>query len=252
MTIPKVGLQLYTVREAAGRDVRGTLKRVAEIGYRYVELAGLYGLTTVEVRDTLREFDLTAVSSHESLDGLVSDTAGIIARMHTLGCPYVVCPGAAATHETDPAAWDHLADQFNTIGRACADAGIVFGYHNHAHEFAMVDGMHGLDYLMEKTDPALVKMELDVGWAWYGGVDPAAYLRKYAGRVPLIHAKDHDREDKDVNRPVGDGALDWRAIFAAANDAGVEYAIVEEDRTVLPELDSTAKSFRNIEAMRAM
>lgn len=251
MTIPKIGLQLYTVREAAGRDVRGTLKQVADIGYKYVELAGLYGLTPVEVRDTLREFGLTAVSSHESLDALVSDTSGIIGRMQTLGCPYVVCPGAPATHQTDPAAWDHLARQFDTIGRACADAGIVFGYHNHAHEFATVSGRHGLDYLMQKTDPTLVKMELDVGWAWYGGVDPADYLRRYAGRVPLIHAKDHDRENKDINRPVGDGALDWTAIFQAAGEAGVEYAIVEEDRTVLPELDSTAKSLRNIEAMQA-
>jgi sugar phosphate isomerase/epimerase len=250
MTIPKIGLQLYTVREAAGQDVRGTLKTVADIGYKYVELAGLYGLTPVEVRATLDEFGLEAVSSHESLDALTSDLGGILGRMKTLGCRYVVCPGAAATHETDPAAWDRLADQFNAIGRGCADAGYVFGYHNHAHEFAMISGKHGLDYLMEKTDPALVKMELDVGWAWYGGVDPAAYLRRYAGRVPLIHAKDHDRDNKDVNRPVGEGALDWSAVFAAA-EAGVDYAIVEEDKTILPELDSAAKSLRNIEAMAA-
>jgi sugar phosphate isomerase/epimerase len=249
MTNPKIGLQLYTVREAAGQDARGTLQKVAEIGYKYVELAGTYGLSPVEMRATLDEFGLEAVSSHESLDALTADLPGVLSRLNTIGCKYVVCPGAAATRETDPAAWDQLAAQFNEIGRASADAGLIFGYHNHAHEFAMVGGMYGLDYLMEKTEPHTVKMELDVGWAWYGGVDPAAYLRRYAGRVPLIHAKDHERDNKDINRPVGDGALDWHSIFTAAREIGVDYAIVEEDRTLVPELESVAKSLRNIEAM---
>lgn len=249
MAIPSIGLQLYTVREACAQDFKGTLKRLAGMGYRNVELAGLHGLAPEELRDTLEALGLKAVSSHEPFEALTGDLDGVLARMVTLGIPYIVCPGAAATNETDPAAWDTLAGQFNEIGRACRDAGRVFAYHNHAHEFQTVAGRYGLDYLMEKTSPDLVSLEVDAGWVWFAGVDPAAYLRKYPNRVPLIHAKDHDREDKNRNRPVGDGAVDWEGVFVAAREIGVRYAIVEEDRTILPELESVEKSLRNLRAM---
>ncbi len=249
MAKPNVALQLYTVREACARDFKGTLKRLAEIGYKNVELAGLHGLAPEELKYTLDALGLRAVSAHESQDALTQDLDGVLSRMKAMGVEYIVCPGAAATHETDPAAWDHLAEQFETVGRGCRDAGLVFAYHNHAHEFQMVDGRYGLDYLMEKTSPDLVRLEVDAGWVWFAGVDPAAYLRKYPGRAPLIHAKDHDREDKNLNRPVGDGAVDWNAVFAAAREIGVQYAIVEEDKTILPELESVEKSLQNLKAM---
>lgn len=249
MAKPEIALQLYTVRDSCAEDFPGTLRRLAEIGYRNVELAGLHGLSAEDLKALLDDLGMRAVSTHESLDALTHDLPGVLSRMKTLGAVYIVCPGAAATHEADPAGWDGLAQQFNDIGRACRDAGFTFAYHNHAHEFQQIKGRHGLDYLMESTAPDTVKMEVDAGWVWYAEVDPAAYIRKYPGRVPLIHVKDHDREDKDLNRPVGDGAVDWDSVFQAARAVGVQYAVVEEDRTILPELESVARSLENLKAM---
>lgn len=245
----KIGLQMYTVRDECAKDFAGTLRKVAEIGYKYIELAGLYEMTPEAVKAVLDETGLEALSTHEGYDGLKADVKSVIATAKTLGIKYVVCPGAPGTGESDPAVWDNLAKEFNEIGRACSDAGLVYGYHNHAHEYVKVNGNYGLDYLMEKTDPQLVKMEVDVGWTWYAGVDPADYVRKHGSRVALIHAKDHDKANKDQNRPVGDGALDWKAIFAACREAGVAGAIVEEDRTITPALESVAKSLANLKAM---
>jgi sugar phosphate isomerase/epimerase len=245
----KIGLQMYTVRDDCARDFPGTLRKVAGIGYKYVELAGTYGLSPEALKGVLDDCGLNAVSTHEGYDALRNDLPSVLARCKTLGITYIVCPGAPGTGEADPAVWDNLAAEFNEVGKACADAGFIYGYHNHAHEYVLVDGQYGLDYLMEKTDPALVKMEVDVGWTWFAGVDPAAYMRKHGSRVALIHAKDHDKVMKEQNWPVGDGALDWKSIFDACAEAGAEFAIVEEDLTVAPALESVAKSFNNLKAM---
>lgn len=245
----KIGLQMYTVRDDCAQDFPGTLRKVAGIGYKYVELAGTYGLSPEALKAVLDDCGLKAISTHDGLDALRDDLPAVLARCKTLGIEYIVCPYAHGTNESDPACWDKLASDFNRIGKACADAGFTYAYHNHAHEYVMVNGIYGLDYLMEKTDPNLVKMEVDVGWTWYAGVDPAAYIRKHGTRVELIHAKDHSRSNKDENQPVGDGALDWNAIFAACAEVGTKAAIVEEDRTIAPALESVAKSLANLKAM---
>ncbi|HEY3412622.1 MAG TPA: sugar phosphate isomerase/epimerase [Armatimonadota bacterium] len=245
----KIGLQMYTVRDECAQDFPGTLRKVAEIGYKYVELAGTYGLSPEALKDVLDDCGLAAISTHEGLDPLRDDMLAVLARCKTLGIEYIVCPYAQGTNGSDPAVWDGLAKDFNAIGKSCSDAGFTFGYHNHAHEYVMVNGMYGLDYLMEKTDPNLVKMEVDAGWTWFAGVDPAEYIRKHGSRVALIHAKDHDAANKDLNRPVGDGALNWKAIFDACHEVGTKVAIVEEDRTIAPALESVARSFANLKAM---
>lgn len=245
----EIGLQMYTVRDECARDYPGTLREVARIGYRNIELAGTYGMSNEALRGVLDDCGLKAVSTHEGWNEVRNGLPAIIERCKALDTPYVICPGVPGTDSEDAAVWDDIARVFNKIGQTCRDEGLTFGYHNHAHEYVMVNGRYGLDYLMEKTDPALVKMEVDVGWTWYAGVDPVAYVREHGARVELIHAKDHDKIKRDQNWPVGDGALDWKGIFEACREAGTRYAIVEEDQTVAPALESVAKSFNNLKAM---
>lgn len=137
----------------------------------------------------------------------------------------------------------------NEMGRACRQHRLTFAYHNHDFEFAQSAGAYLLDRLLDATDPDLVGLELDVYWAAYAGVDPAGYLRRYAGRGPLVHLKDMatDRSFAEV----GDGTLDVAAIVAAAEEGGARWYIVENDRPAIPALESARRSLQNLQAMEA-
>jgi sugar phosphate isomerase/epimerase len=250
MAVLKIVAQLYTLREECANDYAGTMRAVAKIGYKYVQVSGFHSLEPVEIRSALDAAGLRCVSTHESYDAVTRDLGTVIARNRILGAESIVCPFVPGTRETANAAtWTNLASDFNVAGRKCKDAGFVFGYHNHDHEFHRFGGKYGLDILMEYTNPDWVALELDAGWAWYAGVDPAAYLRQFPGRAPIIHAKDHDKDDKTMNRPVGDGALDWPPFWDACRAVGTVYAAVEEDRCILPPIESVTKSFHNMVAM---
>jgi sugar phosphate isomerase/epimerase len=248
----KIGLQMYTVRDECDKGFEATLRNVAKIGYEYIELAGMYDLTPQALKAVLDETGLKALSTHEGFDGLKADTKPVIEYCKVLGIQYVVCPWVPDTRGNDGvtgAKWESIARDFEVIGRKIREAGLVFGYHNHDHEFLQFDGKYALDILLDNTSPENLSLELDAGWAYYAGVDPAGYIRNHKSRMALIHAKDHDKADKTLNRPVGDGALDWKDIFAACRETGVQGAIVEEDRCIAPPLESVAKSLANLKAM---
>jgi sugar phosphate isomerase/epimerase len=247
----KIVAQLYTLRDECAKDYAGTMMAVAAAGYRYVQVSGFHGLEPQQIRDAIDTAGLRCVSTHESYDAVTKDLDTVVARNKVLGAETIICPFVAATRDesADAATYKTLAAEFNAVGRKVEDAGLLFGYHNHDHEFRVFDGRYGLDILMEATEPEHVILELDAGWAWFAGADPAAYLRKFPGRAPIIHAKDHDKEDRRRNRPVGDGAVDWPPFWEACRAVHTEYAAVEEDQGMLPPLESMAKSLKNMVAM---
>jgi sugar phosphate isomerase/epimerase len=138
-----------------------------------------------------------------------------------------------------------LATLFNSYGAICRDAGLRFAYHNHNFEFMPLDGGTMFDILVQDTDPALVGFELDVYWTQYAGVDPVATIKRLAGRVPLLHAKDMSEGEPRTDAPVGEGILPWGDIISASEAAGVEYYIVEQDHPRNP-LRDTAQSLQNL------
>ena len=150
------------------------------------------------------------------------------------------------TEQRRPEALRALAPRLNEFGRRCRERGVTFGYHNHNFEFERSDGAYLLDVLLDSTDPALVNLELDAYWAAYAGVDPSAYLRQRAGRVPLVHLKDMapDRTFTEV----GDGTLDMAAIMEAAREGGARWFIVENDKPQIPSLESARRSLENLRA----
>lgn len=246
-----VALQLYTVREAAKRDFLGTLRQVAAMGYRAVEFAGYGGLPVQEVRAALDEYGLQGVSAHVQYTMFESDINAVISDLQTLGCRFAVVPALPRRQFDTPEQAREIVARFNEWGARCQSAGLRFGYHNHAFEFAPLGDGTLYDILANETDPNLVHLELDLYWAQFGNVDPVGLIQKYAGRVPLLHVKDMVGEgDERRDAPVGDGNLPWTEIIAAGKAAGAEWYIVEQDHPRDP-LEDVRRSLENLDKLPA-
>lgn len=241
-----VALELYTVRDRTARNYAGTLRDVAALGYRAVEFAGYGGLSADELTALLHETGLTAAATHVSLDKLESDLRREIEFCQAIACSYLVLPGVP-TEFHNVAGLHRLAERLNAIGRQCVEQGVHFGYHNHDWEFASYDEQFGLDIMLAETDSTTVGFEFDVYWAAHAGVDPDRFLRRNAGRIPLLHLK--DRAPDGGFTEVGDGDLKLDALYALASDVGVEWCIVENDAPTLDSLESARRSLTNLQAM---
>ena len=231
----QVALELYTVRDETSRDFAGTLRRVAQIGYTSVEFAGYGNLTAQEMSALLAETGLYPVSTHVGIDALQDPQLDASIRYSLdIGCPYIVLPWLSNEWRTQEGL-RALAPRLNAIGQRCQEHGITFGYHNHDFEFTRVNGGYLFDYLLQATDPSLVKIELDVYWAAYAGVDPLEYLQAHADRIAIIHLKDM-AADRSMTE-VGKGILDMRGICAFAQAHSL-WGIVENDHPQMPSLES--------------
>jgi sugar phosphate isomerase/epimerase len=244
-----IALQLYTVRDEAARDFTGTLRQVAEIGYAGVEFAGTGGLSAEELRRLLDDLGLRVAGSHTGLDDLERNLSAALDFSQAIGNPYVVCPWLPQERRGSADGYRALGDLLNRVGAACKERGLQLCYHNHDFEFQRFDGQYALDILYAATDPNLVQAELDTYWIKKAGVDPAAYIRQYAGRAPLIHLKDMATDEKGSFAEVGEGTQDWSSIFEASEAGGARWYIVEQDVCPRPPLESVTISLRNLRAM---
>jgi sugar phosphate isomerase/epimerase len=240
---------MYTLRDDAAKDFVRTLREVAKIGYQAVELAGYGGLDAQELKAHLDDMGLQVAGSHVALGALEGNLQEVVDYSLALGNRYVVCPSLPGELRNE-SGYHRVADALNTAGTYLKGAGLQLAYHNHAFEFTRLpSGEYAYDVLMEMTDPELVKIELDTYWVKKGGEDPAAYMRRYAGRVPLVHLKDMTPGENPTFAEVGEGVMDFDAIFMAAEVAGAEYYIVEQDRCERPPLESVKISYQNLQGM---
>ncbi|HEX5410035.1 MAG TPA: sugar phosphate isomerase/epimerase [Gemmatimonadaceae bacterium] len=221
-----IGVQLYSVRDLMDKDVEGTLAALAAIGYREVEFAGLHGRTAADLRGMLKRHSLVSPSSHVSLEDAQHNWDRTLADLTTLGNTFVVIPWIDDTYRTVDG-YKRVAAMFNTAAAAARKAGLQFAYHNHDYEFAPVEGQRPYDILLAECDPDLVRMEMDLYWIVKGGGDPLAYIARYPGRFPLIHAKDMAKNGDMVD--VGKGTIDFSAILAQSDKAGIRHCFVEHD-----------------------
>jgi sugar phosphate isomerase/epimerase len=251
----RLGLQVYTVRDRLAKDFDGTLAAVAAAGYKEVELFGSLGeLTPQQVRAILDRHGLTSPSTHISASpgpDLEKQLAGwqIIGHRFTqvraAGPPGPRGGGAPAPANTAER-WKRQAQLLNEVGAAGKKFGIRALMHNHVEEFIPIPGGtgSGYDILLAETDPALVAMELDLGWARIAGQDPIAMFKKHPGRYPLWHVKDTTGLAAAVARPfperqraasfvpVGSGDIDYKVLFAHAQTAGLQHFFIEQDNAV--------------------
>lgn len=251
-----LGLQLYSVRELLPTDYEGTLKQVAAMGYREVEAAGFYKHLVDEVKQDMKAAGLRCVSGHYPSAELHARMDEILAFHTSLGAEYIICSSPGHKDQAAQAGgghgapltiddWRWNADEFNMFGKKVKAAGLRFGYHNHVAEFQPVDGAVPYDELLTLTDPALVTMEMDCGWVKVGGGDPVAYLRKYPTRISMLHVKDFKPKDASAgadDRPkaaeLGQGTMDYRVIFAAANKGQIKHCFVEQEAFNMAPMES--------------
>ena len=265
----KLGYQIYSARDVAETNLELVCEKLKEFGYDGVEFAGFYGKTREEVKAILDKTGLVAVSSHVPYDSIVSDMEGTIEYHKYLGCKYIAIP--YLSEELRPGA-PGFADAIKTIytfGALCKQNGIQLLYHNHDFEFVTLSGMYGLDFLYAATTPEVLATELDTCWVKVAGEDPAAYIRKYANRCPIVHLKDFVGSKKegealyalikadgsdDVKvetakepafdfRPVGYGVQNIPAIIDVGLESGASWFVVEQDRSSeRPSLDAAKMS----------
>lgn len=242
-----LALQLYTVRDKTSADFTGTLKEVAKIGYQGVEFAGdTGGMSASDLKSLLDDLGLRVAGSHTGLEQLESDLDSVVAFNKTIGNEYVVVPYLGENRRSGASGWQKVANEMNAVGQKLKENGLQLCYHNHAFEFETFDGETGLDLFYRTADPNLVQSELDTYWVQHGGQDPVAYLRRYAGRVPLVHLKDMANDENRSFAEVGTGVMEMENIILAAREAGAKWFIVEQDSCPGDTMESARLSFNTI------
>jgi sugar phosphate isomerase/epimerase len=231
--LDRIGIQLYSVRGPAATDLGAVLEQLAKIGYKEVELAGLYNHTAAEVRDMLKQNGLAAPSAHIPLDAIASSPDKTFADAHTLGLQWITAPVPPPGKHITADDWKRVADQFNKAGAQTKAAGFRFAFHNHNDIVKKTGDVLPVEILMKETDPALVSYEMDLFWAVSGGADPIALLERYPGRFKMFHVKDGVPPYTDKTQAdVGKGSIDFKPIFARAK--GIQHYFVESDSAADP------------------
>jgi len=245
----KIGLQLYSVKELTEKDFFGTLAEVAKAGYDGVEFAGYFNATSKELRNVLDANGLKACGSHIGIDLLNKDLDGLIAYSQEIGSPYIICPWVGGDMVGSADAWKRTGDRFETIGRKCAENGILFGYHNHDFEFVTVEGRMAYDIMLEQTDPTHVCIELDTYWVEFAGMSIAEFMKKYGTRMKLLHIKDMKSMEDKNNTEIGKGIIDVPAIIKAGKELNVPWYIVEQEYFDMAQIPSITESVRYLRSI---
>jgi sugar phosphate isomerase/epimerase len=248
----KIGYQLYSARADVERDWEGTIRKLKNMGYEGVEFAGYFGRGAEDVRAFLRGIGMQVASSHLPLRDMIADEDGAIAFHKALGCKHIAVPYLEEDRRPGAAGFADTIRRITAFAGKCKANGIQLLYHNHDFEFVQLSGEYGLDFLYDAIDPALLMTELDTCWIRYAGEDPVEYLRKYRGRSPVVHVKDYvgvkgeglpyaliglEGEPAPAAagtfqyKPLGYGCQDVGAILDAAEQAGAQWAIVEQDES---------------------
>ncbi len=242
-----VALTMYTVRDEAAKDYLGTVRRVAAMGYRGIQTHHK-AVDAQALKALAEELDIAVVGMHCPLDVLRDDVAAAAAFAKGVGCRDITCPYLAGEYQCEDG-FRKAADIMNKAGRVLKQEGLRLSYHNHSFEFRDYGGRLGYDILFDALDPEVVEAELDVYWLQHGRQDPLEYIRRFSGRLPLLHIKDMEPGEERFFAEIGEGILDWKAIFAAAAEAGVEWAIVEQDNWRRPQMESAKLSLDNLKKM---
>ena len=270
-----IGVQLYTVKDELVKNFYGTLKRIAIIGYKEVEMAGFLDRKAHDLRHTFKALGLRCPSAHCVRPDQSNDEIQATADYcKVLGVEYMICaqpalrdpkrlhpegkPEVALDVAVTLDDWKWNAERLNKIGELTRKSGIQFGYHNHNLEFTDYGGTLAYDELLRLTDPNLVAFEMDCGWMVVAGHDPVKYLEKYPERIQLLHIKDEKAgykpttgNDGSPTTEIGRGEVDWKRVFTAAKQARVKHYFVEQEPpfTEMPPLDALRVSYDYLHAL---
>lgn len=246
-----IALQLYSVRDDCARNLPGTLKEVAEMGYEGVEFAGYYGRSASELKRLLDDLGLRVAGTHISLDTLLGDELKKTVEFNRIiGNKFLIVPGFSEERRNSKAAWIATAKLMNEIAEKVKPEGMRVGYHNHGIEFQKIDGQYPWDIFFGTTNPDVV-MQLDTGNAMHGGVSADGVLdilRRYPGRAATVHLKEFSRTNE--NALIGEGDSKWKEIFSLCETIGrTEWYIVEQESYAFPPLECVRRCIQNLRKM---
>lgn len=223
------GLQLYTLRDLMSQSVADTLKLVAGVGYTQLEFAGYFDQTPKQIKHIMDNEGLNAPSGHVPLEVMQQNLDLVIEQAQIMGHKFIVLPYLTDEQRKTIDQYKALAAFLNKAGEKIQAAGMQLTYHNHDFEFFKLSGEVPYDVLLNETDTKLLQMELDLYWVVKAGLNPLDLFARDPGRFPLWHVKDMDKTGGFAD--VGKGVIDFKPMFAKANQAGLKHAFVERDQT---------------------
>jgi sugar phosphate isomerase/epimerase len=245
-----VGIQLYTVRDLLQADFTGTLRQVAAIGYKAFEFAGWGDLKAAELKSLLAELGVQCCGAHIGIEQLDANLNGTLEYNLELGNKNIVCPYMPNTYQDQKVdGFKAFAEKLNLYGESIKKAGMQLAYHNHSFEFEKVADKYLYDYLLEGTQPDLVKLEADLYWVKRAGIEPIDFMKTYSSRLAMLHMKDMANDAEQSFAPVGTGTMDFPPIILAAREIGVEWFIVEQDRCTGSPLEAITTSLTNMKTL---
>jgi len=245
-----LGVQLYTVRDLAEKNLPDVLKQIRAIGYQEVETYwNVYTHPAKELRHMIDDAGLSVPSGHFNYDGF----EGKFEYAKELGLDWMVCPMLPQSLWSSWEGFHAAAKQFNEWGKRAQGMGMRFAFHNHDYEFKVFNGKTGYQILLDDTDPELVYYEMDCYWIAQSGNDPVEMLHHLGRRVRMLHLKDRKPgfpasndmgESSSHFTEVGHGSLNWKAILDTARQMNIEYYFVEQDQTPGNPIDSIRESYQ--------
>lgn len=246
--------QLFTCRNFT-QDIGGvedTFKKVKAIGYQAVQVSGFGPVDPKQVAKLAKDIGVTICATHMDWELFQQDIDAVIETHKLWNCKHSAIGGIFDEAYFSADGVKRFLDELAPIAQKLAAAGMDFSYHNHSHELVKYHGKTWLGMLYDQGNPKQLKAEIDTFWIAHGGGDPAAWVKKCAGRIPLLHLKDMcitpTREQRFAE--IGEGNLNWPAILAAAKASGVEWYIIEQDDCYGKDpFESLAISFNNLKAM---
>ncbi|TWR28982.1 sugar phosphate isomerase/epimerase [Mucilaginibacter pallidiroseus] len=249
----RVGLQLYSLRDYLPKDVKGVIAKVAKAGYKEVETYGyskqngFWGLSAKEFSALLKAHGLTTPSGHYGMDeffgtGKTTEFESYIEAAKATGQTYIVIP--SLNHEFIKSVTDFksVAAKMNTAAAVCKKHGLKLGYHNHNFEWEKIGGTTFYDTILAETDPKLVAMEMDLYWVVRAGYNPIDIFKKHPGRFAMVHVKDMDKANNELNTEIGTGKINFKSIVAQSKLAGIKHFIVEQENFKIDPYKSIAQS----------
>jgi len=247
-----IALQLYSVRDIIEGDFDGTIRKIKELGYDGVEFAGLFGKSPVYIKSLLEENGLTPISAHVPFVDMMANPKKVMNDYAEIGCKYIAIPYLTEEYRPGAEKFGEVIEGARILGRIAKGLGMTLLYHNHDFEFEKIDNKYALDVLYDTVPEELLQTQIDTCWVKVAGESPVEYIRKYTGRVPIVHLKDFMKKGKPMKRyeliglagddnvsegsdaffefrALGQGLQDIPSIISASKAADTQWLVVEQD-----------------------
>lgn len=247
-----VGLQFWSINEAAGEDLLGTIEKVAAMGYSGAQFAGFGDHSAEDVKAKMDEVGIKPAGAHVQLELLENDLEATLKFHETIGNDLIIIPFLGEERRKSKEDYEKIAEILKDLGEKIHARGFTFAYHNHDFEFDVYDGKTGFEIIFENTDPNHLKMELDCYWAAYAGHDPLEVIEKYADRVVSLHIKD---QKADIDEPnsieLGTGVLPLADYVAKGKEVGAKWFVVEQEHFTKDPLESATENVKVLKELVA-